>query len=344
MKTEQFGWIIPLALVVVIIELTHLRSRGKAVDWDDTFANINTALLNVIVKGMCRGVFFIPYVWSYETLRLMDLPTGWGSFAVTLLLVDLNYYFYHRVSHMGALWAVHAPHHSSNFFNLGTGVRQGAFSPIFKSLFYVPLALGGIRPEWVLGAELIVILSQFPLHTETVGRLPRIVEFVFNTPSNHRVHHGKNPEYIDKNFGGILMLWDRLFGTYQREETPVEYGTLESYPTSNAFLINLLPWKYLAQSSGKSHGRVEVRGGGESFVLKAALQSVILLGASLFFYNFGDYSVAEGWSFVGVLLAGMLLLGVYTDGNSNSALTSNATEGDRCDTQVARNILLREPA
>lgn len=170
--------------------------------------------------------------WVYEH-RFFDIGEQMGQLSggalvlawlALIVIDDFGFYWYHRVHHESrAFWAVHVVHHSSQRYNLSTAVRQ-PWVPFTGMLFYVPAFLVGFTPlQWsvVHGFNLIY---QFWIHTERIGRMPRWFEFVFNTPSHHRVHHGANPEYLDRNYGGILILWDRMFGTFEDERARARYG------------------------------------------------------------------------------------------------------------------------
>ena len=152
-------------------------------------------------------------------------------------MVDLIWYLYHRASHrVRIMWAGHQAHHNSQFFNLTTAVRQ-KWNPWFELLFWVPLPLLGVPPWLIFTAFSINLIFQFFVHTERVDRLPAPVEFVFNTPSHHRVHHASDADYLDKNFAGILIIWDRLFGSYAEETHRPTYGLTKNYDTTNPFRL-----------------------------------------------------------------------------------------------------------
>lgn len=201
------------------------------------------------------GVYAVGKVWRDYVTKGIELTvlvaasrlaphhlpeTAW-MLAMTVLAADFVYYWKHRAEHsVRVLWAYHSVHHSSEEFNFTTAFRLPWFGNIFGVVFYVPLVLAGFNPLWVMLARQLVLLYQFWIHTEAVGRLGAF-DLVLNSPSNHRVHHGSNPVYLDKNHGGILIIWDRLFGTYQRElaAQPVVYGLTHPLGTRNPFLINV---------------------------------------------------------------------------------------------------------
>ncbi len=153
------------------------------------------------------------------------------------LLEDLAYYWYHRTHHtVRMFWASHVVHHSSRHYNLSTALRQ-SWTPFSALPFWLPLAFIGFPPWMILAQQSISLIYQFFLHTERVGKLWAPIEFVFNTPSHHRVHHGSNTEYLDKNYGGILIIWDRIFGSFQPEGAAVVYGLTKNIDTYNPLRV-----------------------------------------------------------------------------------------------------------
>lgn len=170
-------------------------------------------------------------------LTPLDLGSGLLGWTVALVGKDLGYYAFHRASHENRfLWAAHVVHHSSQRYNLSTALRQ-SWTPLTSWIFYAPLVLLGVNPAILIMSGSINLLYQFWIHTEAIDRLPRPIEHVFNTPSHHRVHHGSNPQYLDKNYGGILILWDRWFGTFEPEVEPVRYGLTRNIETFNPLRI-----------------------------------------------------------------------------------------------------------
>jgi sterol desaturase/sphingolipid hydroxylase (fatty acid hydroxylase superfamily) len=227
---------VPVFLVAILIESVIAKRRGLR-----DYYSFGTALSDVATGTVFQAleVFFkfIPlliYVWVFEHHRVIDWgEPSWVVWALGLLLVDFLYYWWHRISHVvNVFWAVHAVHHQSEDFNLAVALRQPLFEPVSWFFFYIPMALLGIPVEVFLTAYALDLLYQFFIHTELVDRLPAPLEWIFNTPSHHRVHHGVQQQYLDKNYGGILVIWDRLFGTFEPEGERVVYGTtvpLRSY-------------------------------------------------------------------------------------------------------------------
>lgn len=227
---------VPVFVVCMAAELAVLWSRRRSTyDMRDAAANVVTALGNQLINT--------PWVLAEIALLLWinnHVPwhiTGAKAWVVAVLAVDFTYYWYHRSHHeIRVLWASHVTHHSSESFNLSVALRQTWF--VFTMLpFLVPVALLGVDAKIVMAGYSINLLYQFFVHTELVDKLWAPIEFVFNTPSHHRVHHGTNNEYLDRNYGGILILWDRLFGTFEPERAPVVYGLTKNVKTYNVVRI-----------------------------------------------------------------------------------------------------------
>ncbi|MEM7086741.1 MAG: sterol desaturase family protein [Bacteroidota bacterium] len=174
------------------------------------------------------------YFWIYENFSLPHLELNWATIICCILLADLSYYWEHRMMHrIGIGWATHTVHHSSPHFNMSVAYRFGPFDAILPILFSLPLVLLGFDPILVLLSEVFVQVFQTLLHTEIIGKLTKPVEFIFNTPSHHRVHHGSNRQYWDKNYAGILIIWDRMLGTFEPEKEKVIYGISEPINSVN---------------------------------------------------------------------------------------------------------------
>lgn len=234
-----------LALLALEIAWTRkLRQKGwsgRGYEGRDTWASLAMGVGNVAISAVTALGAVALWSFGYEH-RLLNLgqPAAAWSWLLLFFAEDLCYYWFHR-SHHGVrlLWAAHVNHHSSQYFNLSTALRQPWLTPVTGPLFWLPLALLGYPPAMILTAQAISLIYQFWIHTEVVGRLPRPLEWLLNTPSHHRVHHGKNILYLDRNHGGVLILWDRLFGTFQAEDErePVSYGITHDITTHNPLRI-----------------------------------------------------------------------------------------------------------
>ncbi|HZZ51503.1 MAG TPA: sterol desaturase family protein [Pseudonocardia sp.] len=251
---DPVGYAIPVFLVLIGVELVALRYsrddeppvRGYAPA--DTRTSLLMGLVGALVAVLFRAVGLLGYAVVYVYLAPWHLPTNtWWSWVLVILGVDLLWYCYHRISHrLRVIWAAHQAHHSSEYFNYSTALRQ-KWNLWFENLMWLPLPLLGVPPWMVYTAFSINLIYQFWVHTEKIGRLPRPIELVFNTPSHHRVHHGSDPEYLDSNYAGILIVWDRLFGTFTAERHRPTYGLTTPVDTYNPVTLQFGAYAALAR-------------------------------------------------------------------------------------------------
>ncbi len=225
--------IIPF-FILELIRYAYLKKLSKNLILD-SIANVTTFgafLLIEIIIGILAVTKL--YFWIYENLSLPHLELNWVTIITCVLLADFAYYWEHRMMHrIGIGWATHTVHHSSPHFNLSVAYRFGPFDAILPVLFSLPLVLLGFDPILVILSEVFVQVFQTLLHTEIIGKLTKPVEYIFNTPSHHRVHHGSNRQYWDKNYAGILIIWDRMLGTFEPEKEKVIYGISEPLNSVN---------------------------------------------------------------------------------------------------------------
>ncbi len=239
---------IPGFLALLALELWYtakLRRAGTrrvlGYEQRDTFASLAMGIGNVFINAFTTLGAIALWRWGYQHRALsLGEPLRWWSWPCLFLLEDLCYYWFHRCHHeVRLLWAAHVNHHTSRYFNLSTALRQPWLTPITGPVFWLPLALLGFSPLQILTAQALSLMYQFWIHTEIIERLPRPLEWLLNTPSHHRVHHGKNARYLDRNHGGVLIVWDRLFGTFapESEREPVAYGITHDISTFNPLRI-----------------------------------------------------------------------------------------------------------
>ncbi len=233
------NWFFVGALIFLALEFVRYAIAGR-LNWDivgDAVTNYVTLAMYIGINFVVLGGLYYAWVYGAQDLALFDIDTNPATIAICIVIADLLYYWEHRCMHrFNFAWATHSVHHSSAHFNISVAYRFGpmdGFWPILGTVIMVAL---GFNPIVVAFAEIFVQLYQTALHTETVKRLPRLIESVMNTPSHHRVHHGSNPEYLDTNYGGIFIVWDRMFGTFARESAPVVYGLVKPI-TSNDPLV-----------------------------------------------------------------------------------------------------------
>jgi sterol desaturase/sphingolipid hydroxylase (fatty acid hydroxylase superfamily) len=198
----------------------------------DTGTSLSMGLGHLFIAGAWKLVSIAVLAGLYTVSPFQLSPGDWWVWVLLFFADDLAFYCYHRSHHRIRLfWASHVVHHSSQHYNLSTALRQD-WSPFTGSLFWMPLGLF-FEPWMIVLAMSWNLLFQFTLHTEAIDRLPRGIEFVFNTPSHHRVHHGSQEQYLDRNYAGILILWDRMFGTFEPEGERVRYGLTRNIETFN---------------------------------------------------------------------------------------------------------------
>jgi sterol desaturase/sphingolipid hydroxylase (fatty acid hydroxylase superfamily) len=214
----------------------------------DSLASISMGLVSIATTAAWKSLALFGYAGIYAYLAPWHLsPTRWYTWAVAILGVDLLYYCYHRIAHrVRLIWATHQAHHSSEYYNLATELRQ-KWNNSGEVVMWTPLPLLGIPPWMVFFGFSLSLIYQFWIHTERIGTLPRPFEFVFNTPSHHRVHHGMDSIYLDKNYGGILIVWDRLFGSFQPELFRPHYGLTKPVGTFNIWTLQTREYVAIAR-------------------------------------------------------------------------------------------------
>ena len=232
-----------LLLLIPIEMLLASRSRIRAeYDARDTLANVGVSVGSIFFWGTLSWILLGVVALAYQHRR-WDVPFVWWTFLIAFVAEDLRYYWWHRISHRSRwFWASHVVHHSSQHFNLSTNLRQ-SWTSQFSGLILmnVPLAYLGFSPALTGLAFSLNLLYQFWIHTEAVGRLPRWFEWLLNTPSHHRVHHASNARYLDANYAGVFMIWDRAFGSFvpEQDEEPARYGLVRDLDTFNPLRIAL---------------------------------------------------------------------------------------------------------
>ena len=237
---------IPVFIVAIILEMFAVRAgvRGDY-DWRDTATSLAMGFGNTFAAIIFGALVVGVGVWLYQ-FRVLDIPVTWWSIGIAFIAEDFAYYWFHRTAHrIRWFWASHVVHHSSQHYNLSTALRQtwtGQFSLSFA--FRLPLFLIGFDPRLILFCAGLNLVYQFFIHTETVRRLPGPIEWLFNTPSHHRAHHGTNPRYLDRNFGGVFIVWDRLFGTFEaeRDDEPARYGIIRNLASFNPVWVATHEW------------------------------------------------------------------------------------------------------
>jgi sterol desaturase/sphingolipid hydroxylase (fatty acid hydroxylase superfamily) len=211
----------------------------------DSVASVSMGLISIATTAVWKGLALLAYAAIYAYVAPWHLPVSQlYTWVIAFVGVDLLYYCYHRFAHrIRFVWATHQAHHSSQYFNFATALRQ-KWNNSGEILMWIPLPLLGLPPWMVFFSWSFNLIYQFWVHTERIGKLPRPIEFILNTPSHHRVHHGMDHIYLDRNYGGILIIWDRLFRSFQAETFRPHYGLTKQVDTFNVW--NLQTREYVA--------------------------------------------------------------------------------------------------
>ncbi len=234
-----FVFNISIILIEIILDLFRPNKRV----WKDTISNVIIFFLGQVTEKFLFGslgiialvpiYYFIPY----------EIPMVWWTWPLAFLAADFTYYWLHRLEHEHRiLWASHSVHHSSQDYNLTISLRLSIIEGVFEWAFLIPMIIAGFNPFQTIVCFIFVVQYQTWIHTEKINKMGWLDE-ILNTPSVHRVHHGSNRKYLDKNYGGVLMIWDKLFGTFQREEEKVVYGLTKNINTFNPIKINFIEYK-----------------------------------------------------------------------------------------------------
>ena len=244
--TEVYAIAAPIVLSMILFEALFSSIYNKNLyKKNDTLCTAGLLTGNMLMvfglKGATLGFHY--FLFQFKLFNLSELMPMWAIWVLTFVIIDLVFYIYHRISHrVNFLWAIHMSHHSSEEMNFAVSFRQAWFGPISKIPFFMVMPLIGFDPTMIAVAGVISTLWGIVGHTQIIGKLGPL-EWIFNTPSHHRVHHGSNAEYIDKNYGNLLIIWDRLFGTFEPEMDKVKYGLVNNVNTYNPTKITLMGWQ-----------------------------------------------------------------------------------------------------
>lgn len=240
---------IPFFIAAMLLEIFVTIKQGiKTYAPKDAFSSIAMGLGNVFLGFFSKALVLLSFFYIYENFRILTIPITWWCFILIFFADDFAYYWFHRVSHECRIfWASHVVHHSSQHYNLSTALRQTWSGGFYTFIFWLWLPLLGFHPALIMLQMSISLLYQFWIHTEAINKLPRWFEAIFNTPSHHRVHHGSNPLYLDRNHAGILIIWDKFFGTFQPEleNEKVVYGLVKNINTYNPIKIAFIEWIHM---------------------------------------------------------------------------------------------------
>ncbi len=221
-----------------LLRLAVKRRLSWKLAGDSLASFLTFGFLILVTYGLIAAAYVSVFYWAYLNFALFEIPVTPWSIALLVVLCDFAYYWEHRFTHrVGLAWATHSVHHSSPYFNISVAYRFGPMDGFWPVFFHLPLAVAGFDPLLIFAGEAFVQLCQTILHTQLIGKLPRPIEWLMNTPSHHRVHHGNNPAYIDRNYGGIFIIWDRLFGSFAEEREAVQFGLTEQIDSVNPLTV-----------------------------------------------------------------------------------------------------------
>ncbi|MEM9824191.1 MAG: sterol desaturase family protein [Bacteroidota bacterium] len=241
MNPNSIVFLVVIFIAVIIEAIWSHRKEKKVYNRKESLGNLGILIGNNLLKPLSLAwkllIFkiFVPF-------QFFDIPTNLWTILLTFLIAEFAYYWYHRLSHeIPLLWTIHHTHHSSPWMNLTTAWRLNWLGSFVSPLFFVPFILIGFSPEVFVACIALGLFYQFFLHTEAIGKLGFFEGWLLNTPSAHRVHHGANEQYIDKNYGATLIIYDRMFRTYEPEIEKVKYGVTTGFISHNPIVINFLP-------------------------------------------------------------------------------------------------------
>ena len=248
---------IPFFFLSMGIEFWYGKKKGlKWYNFEDTITNLNLGIGSQATGVLSKLLVLGTYMFIYDNWRFITLPeNAWWMFIVSYIVFDYIYYWAHRLGHeWNYMWGAHVVHHQSREFNLSVALRQSWTQNILSFFLFLPMAFLGFNPIYIVAAAGIDTLFQYWIHTKAINKMPRWFEFIFNTPSHHRVHHATNPQYLDKNYAATFVLWDRLHKTYAEEvETPV-YGITKPFNSLNPVWANMHYYQEMWQGMKREKG------------------------------------------------------------------------------------------
>ena len=252
-----YTYAVPIIIALILGEAIYSNIKGlNFYKTNDTLGSYGLLAGNVVVSLLTKGSFllFNIYLYQFRLFTINDLMHVFFVVVLTFVTVDFLYYWFHRFSHrIKFLWAMHMNHHSSEEMNFVVSLRQAWFAPFAKVIFFMPLPLIGFDPLITVVVGIISTFWGVVGHTQWINKLGPL-EYIFVTPSHHRVHHGSNDQYIDKNFGNLLIIWDKFFGTFEPENEKVIYGIKENVKTFNPFKITFMLWIKMYEESKSAVG------------------------------------------------------------------------------------------
>jgi len=243
---------IPLMVGLTILEwVLSYRQNKEFYDGKDTLAAVAIGAVNLVISAATKVATFGIILFFYNLVP-WSIPPAWWSYVLCLIWIDFWRYWAHRIAHENRFWwATHVTHHNSEKYNFSVSFRLG-WTQHIKIIFFIPVALTGFHPVVFFICHQIEVLYQFWIHTEYIRKLPKPIEYIFTTPSHHRVHHARNEKYLDKNYGSTFIIWDRIFGTFQAEEEQPDYGITTPVNSYNPIYLNFHEWMDIFRDVFKS--------------------------------------------------------------------------------------------
>lgn len=312
-KDDKILWaVFAFALFVVASEYLIARRKGKKIfRFENTIANFSMGMFDRIA-----GIFMVPLIYFYyyvlyTYVGLFEIPETTAWFFVALLCTDFIWYFYHRAGHrVNLFWGAHIIHHQSEDYNYTVAFNLTPFQVVIRVLFWSAMPILGFTPEVVLGTHLVIGIYQFLLHTPLIPKLGILEKFMV-TPSAHRVHHGSNELYLDKNFGGVLIIWDRMFGTYQEEIEEVSYGITKDI-NSRDFITGVFHYyqnlAYLMKQMPTLKGKLQILYKGPDWAPLLNDLEHMPLYVNKGDYEYKKYTVAQKSYIIGNIVLVILLI------------------------------------
>lgn len=247
---------IPMILLVILEWVLTIIQKKDYYNRLDTVSATFIGLVNVGISALLKIGIFATMLFFYNVVP-WSIPREWWAYILCIITIDFFRYWSHRLTHVNRFWwATHVTHHNSEKYNLSVAFRLG-WTQHIKFIFFIPIVLMGFDPVLFFICHQIEVLYQFWIHTEYIRKLPAPIEYIFVTPSHHRVHHSTNDKYLDKNFGSTFIIWDRLFGTFEAEEEQTLYGITVPINSYNPITLNFHEWKDISSDVIKSRSLKE---------------------------------------------------------------------------------------
>lgn len=242
----------PFMIIVALLEMYFSnREKKNFYNGKDFLASLSIGLFQVLQSALLKTITFALVIWCYN-ISPLAIPINALSFIACFIILDFIRYYAHRIGHETNLfWATHVTHHNSEKYNLSTGFRL-SWTQHIKIIFFLPISLMGFHPLVFFICHQVAVLYQYWIHTEYIHKMPAWFRYIFVTPSHHRVHHGRDEKYLDKNFGSTFIIWDRMLGTFQPEEERPTYGVINQPKGYNPITLNFHVWQDIVRNMRKA--------------------------------------------------------------------------------------------